>query len=278
MTTMSLALDDASFLFDFVRRRSSISLDESKLYLLTTRLGPVLRDHELQTSHDLVVALRRASSRRLQQDVIEAMTTNETSFFRDSRPFSFLRDQVLPTMLRRRKESRRLRIWSAACSTGQELYSLAMMIDREFPAYQGWDVQLIGTDIDEKVVKRASSGIFSAVEVRRGLPEEYRATYFSQEFGRWQIHERLREKTRFFQLNLTDSWKAVGEVDLLFMRNVLIYFDLEVKRQLLARAHDSLARDGFIFLGNAETPHSLEPRLVPVRGDLSSCYARSDDR
>lgn len=277
MTAMRLGVEDANFLFDFVRRRSSISLDESKLYLLATRLAPVLRDHELSDSHALVMALQRAGTgaRALQQDVVEAMTTNETSFFRDERPFAFLRDEAIPELLRARRAQRRLRIWSAACSTGQELYSIAMLLDREFPETSGWDIELMGTDLDEKVLARASEGLYSSVEVRRGISDELRDLYFTGEGTRWRISERLRRRVRFWKLNMTDPWTSVGKVDMLFMRNVLIYFDRDVKCSLLQRAHDQLADDGFVFLGNAETTHDMEPRLVPARGNLSSCYQKS---
>ncbi len=244
---------DLKIVAQFVEGRSAILCPEDKYYLFEARLRPVLRKHELPGLAELAAALRTGPPPALAEAVIEAMTTNETSWFRDVHPFDAIRTGILPELIAARQGARKLAVWSAACSTGQELYSLAMMLDLQFPEIAGWDVALHGTDINLEVLGQAKSARYSALEVNRGLPAQYLARYFEREGASYVLAERIRSRAAFTQLNFVGPWPVLPRFDLVLCRNVLIYFDIEVRARIVRKIRDTLAPGGYLVLGSSET-------------------------
>lgn len=260
-----IATTDADFRFlqQFLYERSAIVLGEDKHYLLDSRLPPVLRRVGSESVSDLVRALRRGDP-SLETAVVDALTTNETSWFRDGAPFEALRRHVLPELVAENSLRRCLSIWSAAASTGQELYSIAMLLDAEFPEVASWRLDLHGTDLSTEVIERARTGRFSALEINRGLPAAFLVRYFRREGAHYVIADSLRSRVRFEQLNLVKPWPPRQDYDLILLRNVLIYFDEPARRRVLAAVRDHLRPNGYLVLGTAETPRGLVGGLVAV--------------
>jgi len=249
-----------------VRRRAGIVLTEDKSYLLETRLGPVLARFGLRSLGALGEKLRALPGETLERAVVEALTTHESSFFRDGRPFEHLR-AALPALLAGKGPGERLRIWSAACSTGQEAYSVAMIAADLLGANARHRVEILGTDISGEIVGRAREGCFSQFEVQRGLPIRSLMTHFTQEAGRWRVKPELAALTRFEERNLLGDALALGRFDVIFCRNVLIYFDAPTKTRVLEMLSRQLGPNGVLYLGAAETVIGLTARLVPVAGE-----------
>jgi chemotaxis protein methyltransferase CheR len=249
-----------------VRRRAGIVLTEDKSYLLETRLGPVLARFGLGSLGALGDRLRALPGEVLERAVVEALTTHESSFFRDGRPFDHLRG-ILPRLLAGKAPGERLRIWSAACSTGQEAYSIAMLALELLGPAAGQRLEILGTDISGEVVARAREGLFTQFEVQRGLPIRGLMTYFAQEGTRWRIRPELRAMVRFEERNLMGDCAALGRFDLIFCRNVLIYFDSPTKTRVLEMLARQLGPEGLLYLGAAETVIGLTERLVPIPGE-----------
>ena len=203
--------------------------------------------------------------------MVEALTTNETSFFRDQTPFDLLRDELLPSLLRARQQERKLRIWSAGCSSGQELYSVAMLLHRAFPQLESWNVELLGTDLNAEMVRRAESGVYNGLEVSRGIPSEYR-TYLSACGRDFEIDAQLRRRVRFMQLNLIEPWPDLGLFDVILLRNVLIYFDVNSKAEVLSRIEGQLRSPGYLFLGGTETTLNVHCGFERVQAERANCY------
>lgn len=272
--TIAPILDNDAFVFfqDFVHRRSAIVLSEEKRYLVETRLGPVVRKAGLASLAELVRLLQRGGDRALETAVVDAMTTNETSWFRDSSPYEALRERVLPDRIAANANRRQLAIWSAACSTGQEPYSVAMLIDAFFPELQGWTVDLLATDLSESVLERAREARFTSLEINRGLPAPHLLQYFERDGANFRLTERIRSRVRFQQLNLALAWPAIGAQDVILLRNVLIYFDLETKQRILAAVRSRLRPGGYLLLGAAETTRELVKGLVPVPVARTTVY------
>ncbi len=237
----------------FLKRRTGVVVDRSKTYLLEARLVPVIRKHDLADFAALVERVRGGRDARVEQDVLDAMMTHETSFFRDKAPFETLR-RILPDLLRRRAISRHLVIWSAASSSGQEAYSLSMMLSEHFrDALAGWSVRILATDFSEPVLARARQGLYSDIEVSRGLPPELRDKYFVRLQGKWSISQECRRGIELRRMNLVEPWQGIPPCDVILLRNVLIYFDVRTRADILARMRTVLRPDGALFLGGAET-------------------------
>ncbi|SFG69697.1 CheR family methyltransferase [Methylobacterium gossipiicola] len=251
------------FLRGYLKTRSGLALSGEKRYLIESRLGPVCRRFNLATLHDLANALKNGRDGAIEKAVVEAMTTNETFFFRDQAPFDLFRDVLLPEAMARRAAQRRIRIWCAAASTGQEPYSLAMLLREAAPRLAGWSVDLIATDLSTEVLEKARAGLYSHFEVQRGLPVQLLIKHFEQVGEQWRISAPLRQMVDFRPLNLLHSFDALGTFDIVYCRNVLIYFDAATKGDVLARIGASLAPDGALLLGAAETVIGLTDRLVP---------------
>lgn len=248
-----------------LKRRSGLILTADKGYLVESRLGPVAQKHGLPSLDALVAALNRGNE-TLASAVTEAMTTNETSFFRDNKPFDTFRKEILPQVIERKAATKSLRIWSAAASTGQEAYSLAMLLREEAARLAGWRIEIVGTDISEAALRQARSGVFSHFEVQRGLPAQMLVKYFAKVEGSWQIAAPLRAMVQFRQFNLLDNLSPLGQFDAVFCRNVLIYFDIETKAQVLAAIARRMNEQAVLFLGGAETVLGITDLLEPVPG------------
>jgi chemotaxis protein methyltransferase CheR len=254
-----------SYLRELVYRRSAIVLQADKTYLIDSRLAPLAREAGLASIDELVGRIRREDAGApLVRRVIEAMTTNETLFFRDLHPFEALKNRILPELIRARWGKRRLRIWCAAASTGQEPYSIAMTIREHFPEIAAWDIKIIATDINAAVLQRARAASYRQLEVNRGLPVAMLVKYFERQGAEWTIKPVVKDMVEFKELNLLDPW-SIGPQDIVFIRNVLIYFDLETKRVLLGRVRNLLEHDAFLVLGGAETTNNIDDQYVPVK-------------
>jgi chemotaxis protein methyltransferase CheR len=245
------------FLQDYVYRESGIVLEDDKHYLLQARLMPILKKDQLKTIDGICDRLR-AGNADLRQRVVEAMTTNETLFFRDPAVFDALKTQVIPSLMKARETTRRLAFWSAAASSGQEAYSLAMMLlEMGLPA-QGWSIQIMGTDLSTQVLDRARQARYMQIEVNRGLPAPYLVRYFSKQGLEWQLKDNIRSMAAFQKFDLRQSPSPLGTFDVVFCRNVLIYFDVSTRKKILGGLRSVLRDDGFLLLGGAEAILDLD--------------------
>ncbi|MBI3420003.1 MAG: protein-glutamate O-methyltransferase [Proteobacteria bacterium] len=256
--------EDFDLLAGVVKQRSGLVLGRDKAYLVESRLMPLVRKWNLKDLEELSAQVRAKRDEKVMAAITEAMTTNETYFFRDLKPFDQFRKVVLPHLLKVRAAKKHIRIWSSACSTGQEAYSLAMILSEEAAKLAGWKVDIIGTDLSTEVVERAKLGIYNQFEVQRGLPVTLLIKYFQQNGDKWQINEKLREMAQFRLMNLLGDWGALGSFDVVFCRNVLIYFEPSTKTGILERISDHLAPDGVLFLGGAEAVLNLTNRFKIV--------------
>lgn len=270
---MALNPADFAYISAFIRESSAIVLEPGKEYLVESRLMPIVRQEKLDSIASLVAQLRKRPLNGLHTQVVEAMTTNETSFFRDVAPFEGLRLQALPDLIARRATERRLRIWCGAASSGQEPYSLAMLMLEHFPALASWDVKIIATDISKDILQRAKTGRYSQLEVNRGLPAPMLIKYFERAGMEWQIKESVRKLVQFQELNLIRPWIGLPSCDFVFMRNVLIYFDVPTKQDILGRIRKVMRPDGYLFLGSAETTMNIDSNFTRVQLPKSSCYS-----
>jgi chemotaxis protein methyltransferase CheR len=249
---------DYSFVAKQLLDRAAIVLEPGKEYLLESRLGPVAKRHGLSSVADLICRLRISESNGLLKELVEAMVTTETSFFRDIHPFETLRRTVIPELIRARSSVRQLNIWCAASSSGQEPYTLAMILREYFPELFGWRINFLSTDISQDMLKRCREANYSQIEVNRGLPTPLLLKHFRQEGARWQLADEIRAMVDFKPLNLAQAWPHVPQMDLVLMRNVMIYFDVETKKNILGRLKSVLRADGYLILGGAETTFNLD--------------------
>ncbi|HUK10511.1 MAG TPA: protein-glutamate O-methyltransferase CheR [Stellaceae bacterium] len=253
--------EDFDFLSKLLKDRSGLVLSREKSYLLESRLLPVARKHGQKSLDDLVQAVRARANGDLAREIVEAMTTNESFFFRDIKPFDQFKTFVLPQLLKARAPRRQIRIWSAACSSGQEPYSLAMLVLEHQPRLSDWSIEILATDISTEILEKARAGVYSQFEVQRGLPIQYLVKYFKQQGDRWLIDAGLRDCVRFRQFNLLDDPTPLGTFDVVFCRNVLIYFDQPTKTVVLDRIGKVLSPDGYLYLGGAETVMGISDRF-----------------
>jgi chemotaxis protein methyltransferase CheR len=267
--------DDFRFLQQFLFDRSAIVLAEEKQYLVESRLLPVVHSTGVASITDIVKALRRGD-RSIETAVVDAMTTNETSWFRDAAPFEALRKVILPDLIATNVSRRRLSIWSAACSSGQELYSTAMLLDAEFSELASWHVDLFGTDLSTAVVAKARAGRYSALEINRGLPASHLVRYFKRDGASFVIDDALRSKARFELFNLARPWPPIQDFDVILLRNVLIYFDIPTKQRVLEQARAHLRPGGYLMLGTAETTRGLIDGFTSVTTAGTAVYRREE--
>lgn len=253
---------DYEFLRKFLKERSGLDLSADKQYLVESRLVPIARKAGLRGLDELVQKIRNGST-AIASDVVEAMTTNETFFFRDKLPFDHLRDTVMPELLRARAGRRSLRIWCAAASTGQEPYSIAMCLKEMGGLLADWRIDIVGTDISPSVLEKSRSGLYSQFEVQRGLPIQLLVKYFKQVGELWQVNADIRSMVQYRPLNLLQDFSHLGRFDLIFCRNVLIYFDQQTKSSIFGRLAAMMEPDGFLALGAAETVVGLTDAFKP---------------
>jgi chemotaxis protein methyltransferase CheR len=264
---------DYDYLRQLVFGLSQNVLDPSRDYLFETRLTRLVRKHGMTQLRDLVHHLRSGKDPVLERAVAEAMTINETSFFRDSRPFELLRIELLPALIENRRHSRALRLWSAASASGQEGYSLAMLIREYFPVLGGWNVRIEGTDISSEMVERSRAARYHRIDINRGLPARFIVRYFDHVGEDWVAKPEIRQMCNFRQGNLCSSASLFYErFDVILLRNVMLYFSQETRRQVLASVHRLLVPDGVLFLGSSEQP-SDSTLWTPVLAG-GTCYFR----
>ena len=271
---MPISAAEFDYVRTLIRDRAGIALEPGKEYLVESRLDPLARQEGFPTLTHFLASLRSSPlASGLHHKVVQAMTTNETSFFRDVRPFEVLKALVLPELIAQRSAQRALNFWSAACSTGQEPYSVALVMREAVPALLStWNFRFIATDISTEVLARAIQGRYSQLEVNRGLPATLLVKYFQQEGNEWQIKSDLRRMVEFREINLTEPWSTLPPMDIVFMRNVLIYFGIETKKGILAKVRRLLKPGGFLFLGSSETTLNLDDGFEPVPADHTACY------
>jgi len=256
---------DFDYLRQLLRQRSGLVLSAEKQYLAESRLLPVARKHGLGSLGELVERLKAAAfAAPIGVEVVEAMTTNESFFFRDKIPFEHFRDTIMPALMTARAREKRIRIWCTACATGQEPYSLAMGLKTLGASLAGWKVEIVATDISHEVLAKAKAGIYNQFEVQRGLPIQSLVKFFAQVGETWQIAPEIRGMVQFRQLNLLNDFAGLGTFDLVFCRNVLIYFDQDTKIDVLNRLARQMPPDGFLILGAAETVVGLTDAFKPM--------------
>ena len=269
---MSPSLSPAafSFLAELLRSRSGLVIGQDKIYLLETRLAAILRRENLRDLNALADRLRGRGADAVAREVVEAMTTNESFFFRDDKPFQHFRTQALPRLIAARPAGTPLRVWSAAASSGQEAYSLAMTLCEHFPQLQEWKVEITGTDISAQVVERARAGRYQRIEVNRGLPARYLLKYMERTGDEWEIVPELKLLCRFRRRNLCNPLLLTEKYDGILLRNVLLYFSMDTRRKLLLNMHRLLEPDGFLILGSSEQT-DLPSHFQPVLAH-NACY------
>ncbi len=256
--------NEYDYLRGYLKQQSGLVLTAEKQYLIESRLLPVARKAGLASISALVAKMKEPGQSRICEAVVEAMTTNESFFFRDKTPFEHFVDTMLPKMLEARARERRLRIWCAAASTGQEPYSLAMCLKEAEAKLAGWRIEIIGTDLSNEVLDKARAGVYSQFEVQRGLPINHLLKYFTQNGDTWQISSTLRSMVQYRKLNLLENFSTLGQFDIVFCRNVLIYFDNPTKVDILGRISKMMPADGFLVLGAAETVVGLTDAFKPM--------------
>lgn len=275
---MSLSRASFEFIRTVLRERSAHFLEDDKVYLVDTRLFAVAKRHGFPSVEELVLHLQSRKTETLLREIVEAMTINETSFFRDESAFEALRRHVLPELIEQKSHLRYLNIWSASCSSGQEPYSLAMLLCRHFPALAGWNVRLLASDLSQAMLARARRGVYSDLEISRGLSAEVRSAYFHKQVDGWHISDDLRRRVEFRPINLSGIWPELPPLDLVLLRNVLIYFDAPTKRQILDKMFRVIQPDGYLMLGGAESRYDLDDRFHPVSVDNVSFFRRMSKR
>ncbi len=261
---MSLTLHDFGFVRDLVKEQAGIALSEDKEYLVESRMLPLSREHGFPEISLFLAHVRNHPSEQFSKQIVEAMTTNETFFFRDTKPFDLLKNNVLPALMP--SVGSKLRIWCAACSTGQEPYSIAMILKENPQLLGGKPVEILASDIDSVALKKAKDGIYNQFEVQRGLPIQYLMKYFQQNPERadsWQVKDELKSAIMFKEQNLIKDFSSLGLWDIIMCRNVLIYFDPETKKHILERMAKNMLPHAALFMGGAESPMGVTSLLKP---------------
>lgn len=267
---MTLTAQEFAFISGLVRRDAAIVLEAGKEYLVEARLLPLARQSGLPSVSEFVARAQQRPEPEVHRKIVDALTTNETSFFRDGEPFKQLVDTVLPDLLVRRASTRSIKVWSAASSSGQEPYTISMVLQDNLPP--GWSFDIIGTDISTEMLTRAEAGQYTQLEVNRGLPAPLLVKHFERNGAHWQIAQALRKNVSFRRLNLAAPFPSMGPFDIVFIRNVLIYFDVQTKRTVLQRVAGTLRPDGWLFLGSAETTIGIDDRFERVVAGRTSAY------
>ena len=259
---MTMSPDDFAFYKKFLYEKSGLALSEDKTYLLVSRLTPVSKKRSYATLEAMTKDLRSpAADKQMINEVIDAMTTNETLFFRDDRPFKYFKTGLVPDLSKQREAKKSIRIWSAASSTGQEAYSIAITLLETLPNIENWKIEILGTDISDSALAQAKKGEYTQFEIQRGMPIQLLMKYFKQDGQAWKISDKVKSMVRFENYNLLDPMERFGTFDVIFCRNVLIYFDEPLKKRILTSLSRRMAPDGYFFMGGSETVIGLCPDL-----------------
>jgi chemotaxis protein methyltransferase CheR len=269
---MAITGTDFDYIRGLVRDRSALVLEPGKEYLVESRLDPLARQEGFSSLPHMVDSLRSGPSGDLHRKVVEAMTTNETSFFREIRVFEMFRKTILPKLLVLRASQRSLNFWCAASSTGQEPFSLAMLLREHFPLLDTWNIKFVASDISTEMLARARLGCYNQLEINRGLPAHLLVKYFEKHGPAWEISPEIRRMVEFREVNLIHSWPTLPRMDAIFMRNVLIYLDVETKKNILGRVGRLLDPAGYLFLGGSETTLNLDDSFEPLSSEGATCF------
>ena len=269
---MALSRESFDYIRALLRERSGHVLDDDKAYLVESRLLAIARRHGLESLEHLALRLRSGSNEALECEIVEAMTVNETMFFRDPGAFDALRQTVIPQLITRRAAARSLNVWCAACASGQEAYSVAILLRHDFPSLASWKVRVLASDLSTAMLQRTRQGRYNEFEAARGLPAELLQACFDRVEGGWQIQDDLRRMLDVRQINLSEAWPILPPCDLVLLRNVLIYFDAANRKQILDRMRDVLRPDGYLMLGGAESTFNLTDAFVPVSLNETSFF------
>jgi chemotaxis protein methyltransferase CheR len=269
---MGLDLQEFAYLQQFMAQHSAVVLEEGKSYLAESRLTPLAYREGMDSVQELLTHIRHHSFSDLHRKVLDAMMNNETWFFRDHLPFEALRRVIIPELMADRATTRRLNFWSAASSSGQEAYSIAMTIAEEFGGLPGWTISILGTDVSSAILERARAGRYSQLEINRGLPAKYLMKYFTREGADWVLCPQIRSMVEFRELNLTRPWSTLPKFDSVFFRNVMIYFEVEKKREIFGRLVSAMKPDGYLLLGAAETTYGLSDSFARITWDKTAYY------
>jgi chemotaxis protein methyltransferase CheR len=267
-----MTVSDFDYVRHFVRDQAAIVLEPGKEYLVESRLHSLARKENFPSVNDLIGRLRTVPKSELHRKVVDAMTTNETSFFRDIHPFETLKKAILPDLMKRHAADRQLHFWCGAASTGQETFSVLMTLAEHFPELFQWNLTYLATDLCKEALARAKAGCFSQLEVNRGLPAPLMVKYFTRQGADWEFREDLRKRADFREMNLVKEWLRMPPLDIVFLRNVLIYFDVETKKSILAKVRQVLRPGGYLLLGGAETTFNLDDGFERVVFDKTTCY------
>ena len=269
---MAITREQFSFVKRLVFDKAKIVLEPGKEYLVESRLATLASQEGLGSVSALLDALHSKPTATLENQVVDAMTTNETSWFRDVKPFDALRTIVLPALIEQRKATRSLVIWSLACSSGQEPYSTAMVIKEHFPDLANWSIQILAGDLSPTVVEKARQGCYSQLDVNRGLPASMLARHFDRDGSNFRVKPDIRRWVTFREMNLAGPWPALPRPDVVFLRNVMIYLDVATRRSILAHVSGHLVPDGYLFLGAGETTLNLDPSFERIDNDRAGCF------
>lgn len=261
-----MKVEDFDMFCTLLRQRSGLVLTSDKAYLLESRLMPVARKWNLKGLDEMASLVRTKRDEALLRDITEAMTTNESSFYRDQKPFDQFKSVVLPMMLANRQAKKVIRVWSAACSSGQEAYSLAMLLAEEGARLAGWKIEIVGTDLSGEMVQKAKAGLYTQFEVQRGLPITLLVKYFKQVGDKWQLNDDIRNRVQYREYNLLGDLSPLGQFDVVFCRNVLIYFDQPTKTKVLEAMARQMPPDAVLYLGGAETVLGITEKFRPMEG------------
>jgi chemotaxis protein methyltransferase CheR len=272
----TISPDNYAFLQSYVYQESGIVIDPNKSYLLVSRLQPLVKENSLGTINDLCRLLRGTTATPLRRQVVEALTTNETLFFRDMPVFDALDKQVFPALIQRKQASKRISIWSAAASSGQEAYSLAMLLAEK--GLPGWTIEILGTDLNRQILDRAAAGRYLQIEVNRGMPAKFLVKYFTRVGLDWQLNDRIRSMVRFKPFDLRSPLRTLGTFDLVLCRNVLIYLDSGTKKKILREIRGVMEPGAYLILGTAETTLNLDDSYERVPFAGASFYSNAENR
>lgn len=259
------------FLQQFIKEQTAIVIDLGKEYLIEARLGPVAKELGFPSIDALLEEVRTKQNDKLKTRVIDAITTNETFFFRDVYPFDFLKNQAVLDVIEKKKSERKLNIWCAAASSGQEPYTIAMILNDYAAKLEGWTINFIASDLSETMLEKAKLGMYNQLEINRGLPMSYLVRYFEKSGSSWQIKQEIRNMIKFQKINLKHAWQ-LARMDIIFMRNVLIYFDLDTKKDIFKRLEFVLNPDGYLFLGGSETLLGISDNFERLKVEKTPCY------
>jgi len=261
---MPITSESFNYISKIVYENSAIVLSKGKEYLVESRLSPVVAQNNFSSIDEYVDRLKSTPFSDLHKELIEAMTTNETSFFRDIHPFEAIKKSILPELQARRSAANKIYVWCGACSSGQEPYSLAILIREHFPVLGSSSVSITASDISEKMLSKARSGSYGPLEINRGMPAPLMVKYFEKQGINWQVKQEIRDMIDFRKINLMEDWPPMPKMDIVMLRNVLIYFDQDTKRVILGKIRKILKPDGYLFLGSAETTFNLDDAFERV--------------